>query len=192
MNHGKKKMKKDSPAKKTKKRTVVKGTGSQSRKNKNVEKVKRAVKTNVEKVKRAVKTNVINPIDNLAFSMRGRTTQQGSTTTTKKERSPSYKRYKKGKGVSTRVTKKKTVTEKGLGYGVREKGYGLTKTKTKQKAKSGSQSSYGDPVKTKNKTKSISYNRAANIIKKGTRKEVKQQSNYRTLRNAFQKNKKKG
>ena len=148
-----------------------------------VRKVGSTVKKAASKVKRAVKVGVTNRISNAVYSAKGRTKQEGGTTTTTKEYSPKYSRYQKGKASDKKITKTKTVK------GNSDKGYTLTKTKTKQTATKSSRG-YKDPVKTKTKTKSISRNKAAKVIKKGAKKQVKQQSTYRTLKNALGKKKK--
>ena len=135
-------------------------------------KVKKAIKKVASKVKSTAR-HAKNIVSNVAYSAKGETEQKGGTTTTTKERSPSQKRYAKGAS-STKVTKTKAVS-KG-----KDVSYKLTKTKTKQKAVR----KYGDPVKTKTKTKTISEKRAARVIKRGAKRQLKGESTYSTLRKA--------
>ena len=152
----------------------------------------KGLKKSIKKVGSAVRRvgkNVINPISNLAYSMRGRTTQEGGTTTTERSRGGSYKRYMAGKTKDVLSTTTKNVEKWGSGK------YKLTKTKEKLVSGKGKKStgmSWLTPVTTKTKTKIISANRAARIIKRGAKKQLKQQTNYKTLRNAFQGNKNRG
>tara|TARA_X000001382_G_C3101811_1_gene156969 strand:- start:61 stop:558 length:498 start_codon:yes stop_codon:yes gene_type:complete len=155
-----------------------------------------------EKVKKVVK-KVVNAPGNLRANLqqlrmegKGSTKQEGGKTTTTKEyafkgknkglrggSNMGYTSYDWRPGVGDsgkKVIKTKTISPTN-DYGK----YTLTKKKESFPYQTSSGSDFGDATKSKTKTKTISQNRAARIINRGTRR----QSNWRTVRNAIQGNK---